>query len=384
MQHRVLVPVSHPLGGIRTYMLYSFRRLHEKGVRFTFLSSAGEAFRAFKKDVEHWIGTEFIDSPEGNGSKAAFLTIRRALKERQFTLIHSQGLRAGTEAAAANYFRQIPHLITLHDVIVPRNDIPGPMKQLKKAVISAVVRRASVVVPVSEDCAANHLEVFPAWKKGPVQVTTILNGIDIDRIDRAREEFESADDIRLRHQFAIAPNIIVGGFFGRFMPQKGFDILLDALSLLAHNGYGDRFRLIVTKDPNGFLGETMQETAERPEVARMVDFIDPVSNIAPLLCQCDVLVMPSRWEACGLLAMEAMVLGKPVIGSNCLGLREVLNGTPSLLAPKENAEALAEKLIEFIENPTTESARNYVPEARRRFDVNVATARLAELYRRFE
>lgn len=381
MQHNVLVPVSHPLGGIRTYMLYNLRRLHAEGARFTFLSAAGEAFDSFKRDVADWENTKFIESPEGGGSKSSFLAIRKALQRNKFTLIHSQGLRAGTEAAAANYFRQIPHLITLHDVIVPMNDIPGPMKGLKRTIISAVTRRASVIVAVSEDCMVNHLDIFPAWRRGPVQVEAILNGIDIDRLDRGREEFETGNDSRLRKDFAIGSDVVIGGFFGRFMPQKGFDILLDALALLANNGYGNRFRLIVTKDPNGYLGESMQETAERPEVAKMVHFIDPVSNIAPLLCQCDALVMPSRWEACGLLAMEAMVLGKPVIGSNCLGLREVLHGSPSFAPECGSAAALAETLIRFIETPTTEAAQEYVPTARKRFDINVATRRMIEIYR---
>jgi glycosyltransferase involved in cell wall biosynthesis len=106
----------------------------------------------------------------------------------------------------------------------------------------------------------------------------------------------------------------------------------------------------------------------------MVHFIHSVPNVAPLLLQTDVLVMPSRWEACPILTMEALVLGVPIIGSYCLGLREVLRGTPDIVIPKENPEALANALVAFVENPKPffDAAKNYVVEATKRFDVNVA------------
>ena len=386
-QPRVLIPVSHPLGGIRTYMLYNLKRLHEEGFRFTFLSEAGEAFEAFKKDVAAWDGTEFVDAPEGGGSRAVFFATRKALKHRAFTLIHSQGLKAGTITAAAafrcNVAKQIPQLITLHDVIVPGNEIPGRFKTAKKAIISFLTRRASVLIPVTEDCRENHLAVFPAWKNGPVRIETIANGVDVEKLLASKTTFETGNHPRLRKDYGIEPNAVLGGFFGRFMPQKGFDLLAEAMALLAAEGYGDRFRLVATKDPNGFLHETIRDAMENHAVGRMVRFIEPVPDIAPLLCQTDLLVMPSRWEACGLLAMEAMVLGKPVVGSDCLGLREVLAGTPSFAPKHDDVRALASALIEFIEHPTTMAAINYADTAAKRFDIRIATEKLLEIYRRF-
>lgn len=384
MTHRVLVPVTNPLGGIRTHMLYSFKRLHEAGFRFTFLSAAGAAFDSFKQDVLSWEDTEFIEAPKGGGGKGLLRTVRRALAEKRFALIHSQGLHAGTIASASNFpflhRKQVPHIITLHDVILPENDIPGRFKGVKRALIACVTRRASVIVPVSKDCEANHLEIFPAWKRGPVRIETIQNGIDVDRLIRSRDASESGAP--LRREFGIPDGAVLAGFFGRFMPQKGFDILLEALTVLVARGYGDRFRLMATKDPNGYLNETIAAATEQPEIARMIHFIDAVPDIAPLLLQCDFCVIPSRWEACPILPMEALVLGVPVVGSNCIGLREVLRDTPSLVFERENAESLAETLIRFIEHSTTPAAKEFAPEAKRRFDVRVASARLLELYRR--
>ena len=380
MQCRVLVPVTNPLGGIRTYMLYNMKHLLDAGYRFTFLSERGSAFDLFKKDVDHWEDTEFVETPNGR-ALTVVRTIRSVLKRGRFDLIHSQGLFAGTVASAANYFRQIPHLITLHDVIVPLNNVPGRFKVLKKAIAAFVTRQATVIIPVSTDCERNHLSQFPSWSRGPVRIRTIVNGIDIERIVRSQTAFESNPvAVTLRNELGIAPNAVLGGFFGRFMPQKGFEYLIDALALLDRKGYGDRFRLVATADLHGFQQEYINVVKQRPEVARMVHFIPAVGDITPLLCQVDVLVMPSLWEACCLLPMEAMVLGVPVIGSDCIGLREVIADTPSFAPKHADAESLAGALIAFVDHPNTESARRFMGTARTRFDVRHAVADLLELY----
>ncbi|MDR1486031.1 MAG: glycosyltransferase family 4 protein [Planctomycetaceae bacterium] len=394
--NRVLVPVSHPLGGIRTYMLYNFRCIHNSGYRFTFLSQSGSVFDSFKKDVESWEGTEFINVTKNTGSVGVIRELRRVLSESSFCLIHSQGLKAGTETAIANLFKRVPHIITLHDVIIPQNDIPGHFKNLKKFIISRTTKRATVIIPVSHDCEQNHIQNFPAWKNGTVRIETIVNGIDVERLDNSRNIFESADETettketelqvdqilqhRLRNRFDIGEGVIVGGFFGRFMPQKGFDILLNALSILACKGYRDRFRLIATRDTHGYLSETINETMRDANVSAMVKFVDLVPDIVPLLLQVDLMVMPSRWEACPLLPMESLVLGVPVVGSDCIGLREVLQNTPSIVVKNDNAESLADGIIKFIETQKNNNAKNYIPEAKKRFNVIDAANKLLEIY----
>jgi glycosyltransferase involved in cell wall biosynthesis len=212
------------------------------------------------------------------------------------------------------------------------------------------------------------------------QVKTILNGIDLERIEHSRLMFETGREPQLREKFGIGREMVLGGFFGRFMPQKGIDLLLKALELLHEQGYANRFRLIVTKDWNGFLNETVNLVAENPNISRMIRFIDPRPDITPLLLQVDATIIPSRWEACPILPMESLVLGVPVIGSDCLGLREVLHGTPSLVHQHDNPKSLATALIKFIESPTTNAAKRYAVEAAKRFDVRLATDQLLEIY----
>ncbi len=302
------------------------------------------------------------------------------LRERgkEFSLIHAQGLRAGTEAALANIGHRVPLLITLHDVIVPQNDVPGRFKWLKKRLCGTLTRRATVIIPVSGDCETNHMEQFPEWKKGPCRIEPIVNGIDVDGLLGSRKRSERD----WRSELGLAADCVLGGFFGRFMPQKGFLPLLEALRGLHREGLAGRFHLIATRDDYGMRGEYVGEVLRNPELAEMITFVPPVADIAPLLTRIDVLCMPSLWEACGLLAMEAMVLGVPVLGSDCLGLREVLRGTPALVATAGDADSIFRNLRRFLENPAPfqRSARDYAPRARERFDMRPAVARLGNLY----
>jgi glycosyltransferase involved in cell wall biosynthesis len=91
-------------------------------------------------------------------------------------------------------------------------------------------------------------------------------------------------------------------------------------------------------------------------------------------------VMPSLWEASGLLAMEAMVAGVPVIGTDCLGLRETLADTPAIRVPPNDARQLSQALGAFIAQPRPGAARQFRVEAARRFSAHRAFAKLHDLY----
>jgi glycosyltransferase involved in cell wall biosynthesis len=118
---------------------------------------------------------------------------------------------------------------------------------------------------------------------------------------------------------------------------------------------------------------------------RIVTLLDFVPDVRRVLRQLDLVVVPSLWEASSLVSMEAMAAGVPVLGSDCIGLREVLRDTPSRMVAANNATALAAGLRAALDEPWTEAARAFAPLARVRFDnihsVRRLTAVLDELAR---
>lgn len=125
-------------------------------------------------------------------------------------------------------------------------------------------------------------------------------------------------------------------YAGRLDRQKGVDILLKAVV-----GLEDKISVRLAGDVavgSNFLQDEMPSCVEK------LGWLDRKDVIAQMK-SCDVLVMPSRWEGFGLVAVEAMRLAKPVAASAVGGLREVIgNGDCGFLFPPEDDRALHEVL----------------------------------------
>ena len=82
----------------------------------------------------------------------------------------------------------------------------------------------------------------------------------------------------------------------------------------------------------GFIREEQVEIKRRG-LENNFHFLPFQENPARAIRGVDVVVMPSLWEACPLLPMEVLVAGVPVIGTDCVGMREVLLDTPARVVP---------------------------------------------------
>lgn len=378
---RILIPITHPLGGIKTYNLALIRSLSGSGFSFTVLAPAGKAFDVFREEAGDVPDIAFLPVPNGKSMKNMILAIRRAIRKENFAALHSQGLRAAFETAVANWGIRTPHLATLHGVVVPQEDVSGKAKWLKKRFIGYATRYIDTIVTVSDDCLENHLEQFPEWKKGPCRLETVHNGVDLDRLDRATQANKPTSGPTIRERYGLSSEMTLVGFFGRFMPEKGFLFLLEGLRILASRGYEDKIRLVATRDEDGYL-EYIRAIESDATLSKMVIQIKPQSNIAPLMKQMNLVIMPSLWESSSLVAMESMVLGIPFIGSTCIGVREVIRETPCPAVVAGDAVSIADEIEKAIQNPWTDEAEAFVPTACERFDFNRCTARIRKIYDR--
>jgi glycosyltransferase involved in cell wall biosynthesis len=376
-QTRILCVIRWPVGGIRTYLLYNFSRLADVGYRFTFLGPDDDSFTQFAKEVEDWPGVEFARASIRGRSCQIWPEIRRLLKTSRFDLIHSQGLTATVSAAISNWGRyRVPHVATSHDVIHPEQ-FDGWVGRSKLWLIGWILSHVDVLITVSKDTRLNHLKWLPRLGRQADRVITIINGIDLTRCEPLSTATESCD---LRRRLGIGPDVTIIGFLGRFMRQKGFLLLLDAIQRLIAREPNLGFRVVAIG--SGDYEREYQRQVQRRALDHVVCFLPSVRFVREIIGYLDLLVVPSLWEACPLLPMEAMVFGIPVLGSDCIGLREVLDGTPARLFKSGNVDELADALHEAIIRPWTVEARAFASEARRRFDVAVATEALLRTYDR--
>ncbi len=125
---------------------------------------------------------------------------------------------------------------------------------------------------------------------------------------------------------------LILGAYGRFAPQKGFDLLLEAFQLLPQ----EKYQL--------YLGGYGQEEAKIKQIARNlpnVKLLGKITDVPAFLASCDAVIIPSRWEPWGLVCLEAKATGKPVIATAVDGLSEQIDSSWGILVPPNDKQQLA-------------------------------------------
>lgn len=160
-------------------------------------------------------------------------------------------------------------------------------------------------------------------------------------------------------------------FMGRFDRAKGFDVLVAALRLLKRTVEVDVFGESV-------LGEN---TVDELSGCTRLHGWQPFPAIEPFLQRSDAVVMPSRWEALGMSAIEAMRAGKAVIASRVGGLPELVeDGVTGCLVPPDDAAKLAQTLEHLQRNQLIAMGVMGRKRFLEKFRVEQCEAELAKLY----
>jgi glycosyltransferase involved in cell wall biosynthesis len=131
----------------------------------------------------------------------------------------------------------------------------------------------------------------------------------------------------------------------RFVPQKDHRLLLHALRRIE-----SAWSLMLVGD--GPCRKAIQELAAELGLARQIQFLGERSDIAELLAEADIFLLPSRWEGLPISILEAMRAGLPVIATDVGGVAEaVTDGITGCLVAVQNVEHLRAKLQQLIESP---------------------------------
>lgn len=163
------------------------------------------------------------------------------------------------------------------------------------------------------------------------------------------------------------------GSVARLAPQKGLPVLLRAVRALTDLGH--RLRLVLA-------GSGEDEAALRREahdlgIADRVRFAGQVSDVPALIRSLDLFVLPSRWEGFGLVLLEAMAEGCPIVASRVGGIPEVVaDGESGILVPPDDPRALTEAIATLIRDPARRHALGRA--GRRRFRDRFTAERMAE------
>lgn len=325
---KILLVARWPVGGIRTYIRYIYSNIVFEDCQFT-LIAPDLNLRDFLKDYLPNNRIKLHEAEDDN--RSIIRELRKCIKNNNYDLIHSHGFSAGALTAIATTLGvPCPHVMTAHDVY--RDELfKGIKGKLKWFSLNLLYRRLDAVLTVGKDCFDNFHEYMPLVNKK--NIINIDHGVDV-------EKFSGALKVDYRKALSLPANKKIIGFFGRFMSQKGFSDLVAAIGILAKKFDEIHMPIVLTFGWGGFVREEY-ENIERLGLTKYFKQMPFTDDMPSAIKGVDMVVMPSRWEACGLLAMEVLSAGVALIGTNCIGLRCVLDGSPSHMVNPNDPDALA-------------------------------------------
>lgn len=219
--------------------------------------------------------------------------------------------------------------------VIPRRGIDHPLKDTwmyrlsyEKIADGIIANSRSTKHSLLRNCA---------WLE-PEKIEVIYNGID-------PEPFTSPAEHDIRREAGLQEEDFVIGFVGQFDQRKGVDILAEAF--LAVSGRNERARLMLTGE--GPLRNRLEELTK--DAADRVIFTGYREDIENVMKAVDVLVLPSFWEGFGIVLIEAMAAGKPVITTNASNMPEIVShGKDGFLAEPGSVPDLVEYISLLAED----------------------------------
>lgn len=367
--YRMLVPIRWPVGGIRTFIRYVYRHFDPRNFHITLVAPDLAELNILLHDLKDFSCTCVKGSHDPSPLEFARL-ILQTIRKTKYHVVHSHGLTSAICSGVWARLAGTPHITTLHDVFTEKQFV-YLRGHVKKAVLSALLSLPDVIHCVGQDARDNLLSYLPFIRGFSGKLIVIPNGIEVDR-------FLISEKRDLRRELNLPNDSFLIGFLGRFMSQKGFSYLLNAVKQLLDTPHLAKPPKVLAFGGGGFLSQEKKYIAELG-LQDHVYFLPYAPNVASTLRGLDVVAMPSLWEACSLLPMEAMVAGTPVVGTNCVGLKGSLQSTPNVMVPPRDSQALARALLAEMNRPSTFNSQQFRPIAAKRFDVRNQAEHLEEV-----
>ena len=341
-------------GGMNVYVRQLARELASKGCRvdvFTRMHDPAEPQVVPISDNARVIHLEAgpVDAPLIDLYSYASAFAEAVIQFRQsegaeYALIHSHYWLSGVIAMELSRRLDVPHIATFHTL--------ARTKQRARAGERETERRATAEQRVIDSAdglvVSTHIEredIGGLYGTNGAPIEVIPPGVDLTL-------FKPVDAGLARRDLGL-PDKRTILYVGRIEPLKGLDILLRSVALL--QGAADTHLLIVggNAEEDAEL-ERLKTLALSLNISDIVTFAGSVDQeeLPAFYSAADVFALPSWYESFGLVALEAMSCGTPVVVSRVGGLKTfVEHGKTGYLVPWRCPEAFARSLETLLENP---------------------------------
>jgi len=278
----------------------------------------------------------------------------KAREGLHYDLIHSHYWLSGRLGSCVQNRWKAPHILMFHTLGAVKNltGIGKPESELRIATEKKLARTCHRILAPTEREKENLIQYYDVPSG---QIGVVPCGVNLDR-------FYPMDKKTARQQLGFEPDESIVLYVGRFDPLKGIERLLSAMSYLeCHH----RLRMVIIggDGPQAPESQELQGLSRKLGIQHLVLFAGRVDqeNLPPYYSAADVLVVPSYYESFGLVGLESLACGTPVVTTRVGVLENILkegrfghvveNGCPRKLA-----EGI-EKFLECCEKLETKWAK---------------------------
>jgi 1,4-alpha-glucan branching enzyme len=268
---------------------------------------------------------------------AIALKVEKMADSLKFDIIHAHDWLVGTSAIVIKETLSIPLLSTIHATEHGRNNgIYTEMQQFIHAKELQLIKESDQLIACSEYMREELLTIYQAPSK---KIAVIPNGVEQMEIDMDVEEY-----------FPFLRNRKYIFSVGRMVKEKGYETIIEAAELAKETGQNIYF-VVAGKGP---MLENYRRQVREKELENFLSFIGYVSDEQRngLLTRSELAIFPSLYEPFGIVALEAMILGKPTVVSEVGGLKGIVQHLQTgLLMVPGNAISVMENINILLRSP---------------------------------
>lgn len=296
--------------------------------------------------------------------------IARLAQQTQADLLVANTVRAAFYCALASRFKRVPFVWHVRDFWLSES---RPRWIFADALGKKNLCRAASLVIANSTATATHL---PCSSK----VQVVPNGVEV-------EKFKPSPDAasEFRRRFNIPLNSQLVGMVGRMRPWKGQERFLRMAQQVLIAVADTRF-VLAGGDPfntNPQYERDLIRLAQDLAISDRVTFTGQLDDVRPALAAMHIFVHPGDPEPFGLVNLEAMASGRPVVAFDHGALPEiVLQGETGVLVPPKDPANLAQAVIDLLKDPhrRSEMGQRGRQRACSRFRIQETAAKTAQLY----
>lgn len=291
-------------------------------------------------------------------SLSILTSFRKLLKEGwKPDIIHAHVYTSGVAGLMLSKLYRIPLIITEHYT----NFANHSLTFFQQLIAKLTINKAYFVLPVSKDLQ-NSIENYYRIRARFEIVPNVVN-MNLFYLSNAQNKIKNSSIKRILSVCILTP-------------RKGIYYLLNSLSQLIVKRQ-DFVLDIVGDGPNRKEYEKLAKDLRLDEIIKFHGF---QSDITSYMKNCDFFVLPSLYENFGVVYIEAMACGKPVIGTNAGGPKEIINKESGILVPPKDIDSLAKAIdymLDHYQDYSPEKISQYVKD---NFSYEIVGKKLNDIY----